>query len=137
MAIDDPNIVDIVSVDPAGNVVLTVSDHLDWTDTAQHQLMLQTKLNRYLAFVESGEIIESHPDAKGRPVVFRVVALFEPDSEGVAFLQRVRKGRAQAGVSSPPETGRSDSIPSISALSQRERSFSSSAHAAASSRKAA
>jgi len=51
MAVDEPGVVDIVSVDPSGCFVLTVSDHLDWSDTIAHQIVLQEKLNRYLAFI--------------------------------------------------------------------------------------
>jgi hypothetical protein len=80
-----------------GHVVLTVSDHLDWSDSTAHQLLLQTKLNRYLAFVESGEIVESYPDAKDRPIEFRVVFQFPPDNGGEAFLLKVRPIIESAG----------------------------------------
>ena len=86
MSIDQPDVVDIVSVDRmTGQVVLTISDHLDWSDSAAHQLLLQSKLNRYLAFVESGEILQSCPNAKDRLVALRVVFRFQPDEAGRAF----------------------------------------------------
>jgi hypothetical protein len=97
MAIDNPEVVDIVSLDSAGNVVLTVSDHLDWTDTERHPSMLQAKLNRYLAFVESGEILEACPEAKERPVMLKVLTLFEPDTSGAGFLERTRQAIEGAG----------------------------------------
>jgi hypothetical protein len=50
-----------------------------------------------LAFVESGEILEGYPDAKGRPVVFRVVFQFAPDDAGRAFLAKVRPIIESAG----------------------------------------
>ena len=56
-----------------GDVILTISDHLDWSDSSSHQLLLQVKMNRYLAFIESGEIEQSYPSAKGRAVVIEVV----------------------------------------------------------------
>ena len=99
MAIDDPDVVDIVSIDPSGSVVLTVSDHLDWNDSTEHQFTLQGKLNRYLAFVESGEILESYPKAKGKPVLFEVVTQHEPDLAGTQFLNRAKAVIEQAGFS--------------------------------------
>ena len=33
-----------------------------------HQGVSQAKINRYLAFVESGEVLERYPDARTRPV---------------------------------------------------------------------
>jgi len=97
VAIDDPGVVDIIGIDPAGSVVLTVSDHLEWDDSIQHQLTLQEKLNRYLAFIESGEILESYPDAKGRPVMIEVVTRNDPDQDGIQFLEKAKIVIEQAG----------------------------------------
>ena len=74
-----------------------MSDHLDWVESVLHQLTLQEKLNRYLAFVESGEILSSYPYAKERPVIFRVVTQHEPDPSGVEFLGRAGKVIENAG----------------------------------------
>lgn len=46
---------DVVDVKESGHVVLTISDHLDWSNSEEHQTILQAKLNKYLAFVESGQ----------------------------------------------------------------------------------
>ena len=83
MSIEQAEVVDIISTERlTGNVVLTISDHLDWSDSTAHQLLLQSKLNRYLAFVESGEILESYPKARDKPIVFSVVFKFPPDAGG-------------------------------------------------------
>src|SRR5580700_6819690 len=97
MAIDNPDVIDVISVAPEGSVVLTISDHLDWIDSVGHRLILQAKINRYLAFVESGEILTSYPDAQGRPVRLEVVTQFEPDAAGRLFFQKVAAAIAQAG----------------------------------------
>ena len=86
MAVDDPNSVDIMSIDPQGAIILTIADDLDWNDSRAHQYTLQTKMNRYLAFIESGEILEHHPDAGTRRIVIRVVTMTEPDADGVHSL---------------------------------------------------
>ncbi|HZU29007.1 MAG TPA: DUF6572 domain-containing protein [Bryobacteraceae bacterium] len=98
MSIEQADVVDIISTDRAtGHVVLTISDHLDWSDGTAHQLLLQNKLNRYVAFVESGEILETYPDARGRSVDLRVVFQFPPDETGRAFLSKVRPIVESAG----------------------------------------
>ena len=97
MAVDDFDVVDIVSIDPDGRVILTISDHLEWTESASHQLALQKKFNHYLAFVESAEIFESYPEAKGRPMVFSLVTQYDPDASGSAFLERAKKAIEKAG----------------------------------------
>jgi hypothetical protein len=100
VSIEQLDVIEIVSTDRiSGHVVLTISDHLDWSDSTAHQLLLQTKLNRYLSFVESGEIVEEYPNAKDKPVVFKVVFQFPPDEAGRAFLARARALVESAGFS--------------------------------------
>jgi hypothetical protein len=97
VAVDDPGVVDVISESQIDCIVLTISDHLDWQESTSHQLVLQSKLNRYLAFVESGEILEHRPDATTKRVVFRVVCKYEPDASGRAFLERARSVIEGAG----------------------------------------
>ena len=87
MPVDNLETIDIVSSDDEGNTVLIVSDHLEWDD-ASHLLTLQKKLNLYLRFIESGEVFEKYPDARGKKVIIEVVTLFEPDAIGTEFLRR-------------------------------------------------
>lgn len=99
MSVEDRDVVDILSIDKqTGDVVLTVSDHLDWYDSLAHQETLQTKLNRYLAFIESGELIESYPNAKGRSVIIKVAVKFPPDASGLEFLSRAESVVTSAGI---------------------------------------
>ena len=91
MSIEQEDVIDIIGTDRlTGVVTLTISDHLDWSDSTAHQLLLQRKLNRYLAFVESGEILQSYPRAKGHPVTFDVAFKYPPDEGGQAFLARAK-----------------------------------------------
>ena len=100
MSIEQTDVVDIISTDRfTGSVILTISDHLDWSDSTAHQLLLQTKLNRYLAFVESGEILQSYPNATGKQITLNVVFRFPPDDAGRAFLAKVRPIIEAAGFS--------------------------------------
>jgi hypothetical protein len=50
-----------------------VSDHLGRNDSTRHQEILQAKLNAYLAFAESGEILEKYPEVADRTVLFKIV----------------------------------------------------------------
>ena len=88
---------DIVSIGKDGDVVLTISDHLDWSDTEEHQLILQTKLNTYLAFIESGEIYERYPRATNRKIIISVAAKYLPDRAGNEFLVKVKETVEKAG----------------------------------------
>ena len=92
MTVEQTKVIDIISLDKrTGQVVLTVSDHLEWNDRTRHQEILQAKLNAYLAFIESGEILEKYPDAVERTIAVKVVLKFKPNLEGRAFLGRAQK----------------------------------------------
>jgi hypothetical protein len=98
MTVEDLNVIDIKSTDKqTGDVVLSIADHLDWSDTITHQIALQKKLNAYVAFVESGELLKRFPDAKGRTVVFNIVFKFRPDAKGMQFLERAKRVVESAG----------------------------------------
>ena len=87
MSVEQLDVVDIISTDQkTGHVVLTIADDLDWSNTVQHQVELQAKFNKYLAFIESGEILTRYPDAKDRPAAIRVYFKYQPDQEGWQFL---------------------------------------------------
>jgi hypothetical protein len=98
MSVDEPKIIDFTGVDKAsGEVILTISDHLDWQDSSKHQSVLQEKINSYLAFIESGEIFESYPDSKGRPVAIKVIFKHKPDQGGRQFLVKAKEVIQSAG----------------------------------------
>jgi hypothetical protein len=100
MSVEQLDVVDVVSIDKdTGHVVLTISDHLDWSITVEHQTVLQAKFNKYLAFVESGEILVRYPDARDRPVAVKVMFKHRPDQEGWRFLARAREVIESAGFS--------------------------------------
>jgi hypothetical protein len=98
VSIEDVKQIDLVGIDrESGDVELTVSDHLDWRNSQAHQLALQSKLNTYLAFIESGEIYEKYPKAQGRRLVITVAGKYEPDSGGKNFLEKVKSAVEGAG----------------------------------------
>ncbi len=87
MSITESKVIDIIVV-PEGepdNVVLVITDHLEWGDKSQqgeHLLLLQEKINTYIAFIESGELLESYPPAKGKNPKIRINGLYELPEQG-------------------------------------------------------
>jgi hypothetical protein len=63
MSVEQRKIIDFVGVDEEANeVILTISDHLEWDNPkSDHLLLLQDKINDYLAFIESGELLRISP----------------------------------------------------------------------------
>lgn len=98
MAVDEPDRIDVMGTDKIdGTLKLSISDHLDWTDSVAHQLVLQEKINRYLAFIESGEKLEHRSDAADRRISIDVYLKYEPDPSGLAFLARAAAVMCGAG----------------------------------------
>lgn len=98
MSVSETSVVDAIGVEEAtGVVVLTVSDHLEWGDTGAHLATLQAKLNRYLAFLESGEILVSYPASQGRETRIDVVFQSDPPHDARAFLANAAATIRQAG----------------------------------------
>jgi hypothetical protein len=97
MSVEELKVVDIISTTREGRVVLTISDHLDWKETRDHLLILQEKINSYLAFLESGEIFEKYPDAKNRGLGIKIVFTYQPTSEANFFLRKAKAIVEEAG----------------------------------------
>ncbi|MDG0025359.1 DUF6572 domain-containing protein [Trinickia sp. Y13] len=99
MTIEQTGTVDIVNVDrDSGDLLLTVSDHLPWSEgEGQHLLLLQEKLNAYLGFIESGELVKRFPEASGRQIVINVVGKFPLSETAQAFFERAGTAIETAG----------------------------------------
>ena len=92
MSVEDVETVDAIGVDrQSGDVILTIADHLAWDDDHYHLTTLQEKLNTYIAFVESGELVRVYPDAKDRNVMIDVVAQHKYPPIAGQFFERVRE----------------------------------------------
>ncbi len=99
MSVDQTQVIDVVSKGKDGTIVLSISDHLDWKNTKQHLMILQEKINTYLSFVDSGEIYEKYPEAKGHAIQIDVRFHYQPSMEGCAFLAKVKPIVEESGYS--------------------------------------
>jgi hypothetical protein len=99
MSIDQTDTVDFVTIEKdSGNVLLTISDHLDWEAAeGAHLLLLQSKLNAYLRFIESGELQQKFPESAGRDVVINLIGKFPLSDKAAAFLKKAEAAVANAG----------------------------------------
>ncbi len=100
MSVEQKDLVDFVSiVNETGAVRLTVSDHLKWDkDSPGHLVILQDKLNSYLRFIESGEIFQAYPEAKGRRIIIDVVCKYPPGEKEAEFVAYSSNLAREAGV---------------------------------------
>lgn len=98
VSIEQIDVIDFISIDQDDkNVVLTISDHLSWNDK-DHLNLLQTKINSYLGFVESGELFENYPDAKGRSDCIRLACKYELNSIAKDFVDYMKIALAKENI---------------------------------------
>lgn len=91
MSVDQSNVIDAIGIDKVtGDLVMTITDHLEWSGSdSDHLMLLQEKLNTYLSFVESGVVFELYPDAKGRAVLIDVVCKYPLNRQAQRFYSRI------------------------------------------------
>ena len=100
MAIDDPDVVDAIGLERgSGIVALTISDHLEWDTADEHLRALQEKINRYLGFIETGELLESYPAAVRKHVRIDVLCKYPLPEHASEFLEETRRVVKEYGVS--------------------------------------
>ncbi len=99
MSIEDTRVVDFVTIDPLSDeIVLSVSDHLPWNDEAEHLLLLEEKLNSYIAFFESGELAERYPESQNRRIRIEVVGQYELTPAAEQYFRQANEVLAAAGA---------------------------------------
>lgn len=103
MSVTDAKTIDMWGIPKWDNtkIILGIADHLEWGDTAQqgeHLLVLQEKINNYIAFIESGEIYTEIPGALGKSPVIRVHGKYELPEQGELFIDRVAQTLKGVGI---------------------------------------
>jgi hypothetical protein len=68
--------------------MLTISDHLVWGD--EHLYMLQEKINKYIDFIESGDIYEKYEQAVGKKFVIELIYRFDPLVTDLKFMDKIK-----------------------------------------------
>ncbi|KAF1028628.1 MAG: hypothetical protein GAK37_02150 [Pseudomonas sp.] len=103
MSITNPKVIDFWAIphwEPE-NIILAITDHLEWgnaVEQGEHLLMLQEKINVYIAFIESGEMYTEIPGALGKHPVIRVFGLHELPEQGERFIHQVAKVLEEVGI---------------------------------------
>jgi hypothetical protein len=99
MSLNDSNVVDAVGFEQLSNtVVLNILDSSTWDDELSHLLALQTKLNSYFAFVESGQVYEAYPEAIGRPLRIDIIGREPLPPTAITFLEKASEIAAQLSM---------------------------------------
>lgn len=90
MTVQNRNVIDFVSVDPlSGTAYLSLIEERAWGDVGALLPDLENKLNTYLEYVESGQLLEDYPDLRGTRVTFRFHYFHELTAREREFIRIV------------------------------------------------
>lgn len=100
MSIEQTKVIDFIGRDKVtGDLILTVSDHLEWSDEIQelHIELLQEKINTYLSYIESGQALNDFPDTINPSFVICISGKSDPIGKGIEFILKAREVIEAAG----------------------------------------
>lgn len=98
MGLEDPTTIDVVSESADGEIGLIMTETRRWDGSPERSKELQDKLNTYVAFVESGRLVEEYPEAQGRAVRIQLDTLEEPDAQTRTILEHVERRLAEESI---------------------------------------
>ena len=90
MTIEHTDVIDFISTNKDRNEVkLTISDHYDWGNSDSHLFILQEKINTYINFIESGELLDAYAEAKNLTPVINIIGRYPLNQDASDFLEKV------------------------------------------------
>jgi hypothetical protein len=98
MTIDNPDIIDLVTYDRTGAILLVMIEHRPWDGSPDRLEQLQAKFDRYIACVRTGELVARYPFAAGRRLQIELRAYEDPDQATSLVLDQMRSRLAAHGL---------------------------------------
>lgn len=97
--VENPAIMDLITVDPATeDVVLVMIERRAW-GSAPHQLaQIEEKINRYLGYALDGFLVQHYPQYEGRRVRIRLDCAEAPSGPAEHFVAAARHAIESAGL---------------------------------------
>ena len=89
MSVTETNIVDGIALSEEGTFKMLITNHLDWCDEYKHLMILQEKINSYIAFCEGKQYKEIYKSNLIEHVIFEIHFLYEPTNNTLLFLKQI------------------------------------------------
>jgi len=89
MSVTETDSIDAIGMDKEmQRVFLSIVDPLFWDDQNVHLFTLQEKINTYLVFIESGELLKAFPETEFFDVAIELVLMHVPNDQAIAFFDK-------------------------------------------------
>lgn len=99
MSILETDKVDAIGIAEDGTAIaLMLADHLDWSNEYEHLLLLQKKINAYLAYLEDKQYQETYPNHNFSHAVITIYFKHDIPQVCEKFLQVVQDQVGELGV---------------------------------------
>ena len=105
MAIDNTNIIDGIGIDESRSAVcLLLADHLKWEQDDNslseydHLMLLQDKINAYIAYLESKQYTQQYPNVVFEMAVIEIHFNYDISDNCEKFLNAVQDQIGQYGI---------------------------------------
>ena len=104
MAVDNIKVIDGMGINKTQDaIMLLLCDHLPWKGEnapkiADHLLLLQKKINAYIAFCESGQYKEKYPTLEPKMAVIDIRFQYDIPETCEQFLQVVQEQVGELGI---------------------------------------
>jgi len=98
MSVVDNKTVDGVALTDDKGIILLITDHLDWCNEYQHLVLLQEKINVYIAFLEEKQYEKIYKEEELIYGVIEIHFLHNLTVNAENFLQSVQNQVAELGI---------------------------------------
>jgi len=97
--VENPMLMDLITTDPtSGDVVLVMIERRAWGSHPLQFKQIEEKINRYLAYVLDGFLVQQHPNYQGKRVRLRLDCAEAPRGESLRFVDAATDAIRREGL---------------------------------------
>ncbi|MEK0446077.1 MAG: hypothetical protein RLZZ399_1398 [Verrucomicrobiota bacterium] len=98
--VQHPGVIDFLAYrTQSGEVLLKMFESRPWGTSKEQMFQLQDKLNAYFSFILDGEMADTYPQFKDKPVRITLECATPPEGQVLQFLQTVYDQANLQGIS--------------------------------------
>lgn len=98
MSINNSFIIDGIAINDKEQLVLLITDHLNWDYEYRHLCLLQDKINSYCSYCENKQYENVYSDCSFRSAIIEIHFLHEPTINARNFLSVAQSALAPEGI---------------------------------------